>query len=440
MTNKTIFFLLLLFVSVCFGSWTFQTAPGAVGRAVVMRKSQQILIVSGVVSGSPFGMNAAGGLYDNFVAAFSTTNGSMIWVRQFGTTGNDQNTEVALDHGIDERIFLNCHLGNTVKSFNVETGVEINSRTLTGDYANVILPDGLGNVYIATYDSPGAGRSSIQLTKYTRDLVTNLISKTIDPSSTSTEWPYALIFDSQQHLLLVGTTDEAFSGFTNQGQEDCFVMRLFDNSTVQWVSQFGGSWKDFPYFIHEQNNGELVVAGTTQSTNMAIEGDRDLFVATLDGSNGTVKMIHAQGVSITLSKTYIALDPSGQSLFFSGRTDVGAWPNYENRGSSDAFVAQLSISGDALIDVVQWGSTGLDYSSGCVVDNSSNVFTAGYAGASMPGATGFTGNLIVSRTFTNCPPGTQTGAVYAIPDENAAVQCLSCPIATFTNVSREPLW
>ena len=219
--------------------------------------------------------------------------------------------------------------------------------------------------------------------------------------------------DSSGNVYCAGYTEGAL-GEANGGGEnsDAFIMKLNSSGDLQWVTQLGGttvvsggdtSGYDSCNSIALDDSGNIYCAGYTKGALGEAHGGGtyDAFVMKLS-SSGTLQWVTQLGDTTAASGgnnsgddfcVSVALDDSG-NIYCAGYTD-GALGE-ANGGANDVFVMKLNSSGD-LQWVTQLGGTttasggnnsGSDSCYSVAVDNSGNIYCAGYTTGAMGEANG----------------------------------------------------
>ncbi len=201
---------------------------------------------------------------------------------------------------------------------------------------------------------------------------------------------------------LPGTTGGAQAA--HAGNDDGFVARLSGNlQTLVQSSYLGGSGYEDITALALASNGEVLVAGTTTSSDLpgttggaqaANAGNDDGFVARLSGNLQTLVQSSYLGGSGYDFIHALALASNGEVLV-AGRTYSSDLPGTTggaqaaNAGGYDGFVARLSGNLQTLVQSSYLGGGGTDVINALALDSNGEVLMAGttYSG-NLPGTAG----------------------------------------------------
>ncbi|WP_234110530.1 SBBP repeat-containing protein [Chryseobacterium sp. R2A-55] len=207
--------------------------------------------------------------------------------------------------------------------------------------------------------------------------------------------------DSQNNVYLSGytfsTTGIASGGYQNNlaGNCDAFLAKFSSSGTLIWSTYYGGNNEDKGKSCAVDANGNVYLAGETYSTtNIATSGAfqtsnnglDDAFLAKFD-SNGNLLWgtyfggeYYDEGYSVAVDKNSGNVYLAGFAWSSTGITTPGAHQQ-NTGGATDAFLAKFDSNGNR-----QWSTYygGEQWESGyCTVDNTGNVFLAGFTSSSV---------------------------------------------------------
>ena len=276
------------------------------------------------------------GSNDGFITKY-TSAGTLAWVKQFGTTANDESYGISVDSTGNGYV-----IGKTFGAF-------------TGN-----VTQGLYDAYIAKYDTNGTQT-------WVKQLGTNQDDEAIGIS-----------LDTSNNVYVLGSTNGAFTGNTNAGQTDVFVSKYNSSGTQAWVKQLGSAGNDYANIngISTDTAGNAFVTGYTDGTftgNSAL-GSYDGFVAKYSTA-GTLAWVKQFGTNSEDYSAAAKTDSSG-NIYVTGWT-YGQFTGNTALGGYDTFIAKYNTSGTQLW-VKQFGTTSNDYANGLSIDTLGNIYISGW--------------------------------------------------------------
>jgi len=220
------------------------------------------------------------------------------------------------------------------------------------------------------------------------------------------------------------TTPSSFQP-RNDGNADAVIAKLDPSgSTLLFATYLGGSGSDSANSIALDSNGNLIVAGSTVSSDFPLNnafqwnllGTEDAFLSKVN-ANGTQLLYSTYlGGSHSDWALGVALDASGRAVV-TGGTNSSNFPITAGAlqplygGNLDAFIAKLdtSQSGTAsLLFSTYLGGSNRDAAGAIAVDTSGNVFATGLTLSS-----NFPTANPLQASCASCPSGSDTGLVPA---------------------------
>jgi hypothetical protein len=401
----------------------FAPAQFDFGRAVDADGSAYI---AGQARGALQGQTSAGG-DDAFVQKYDA-DGNVLWTRQFGSSGFDQATGIAVDaSGVYVAGFVAGALpgqvsagGNSdafVRKYDAD-GNELWTRQFgtagaVGDDARGISADSSG-IYVAGLVSgalPGqvfAGIRDSYLRKYDAD-GNEIWTRQFDSGNLEQATSITVFASS---VYVAGTTD-FLTG-------DVFLRKYDISGGHLWTRLFGTSQHDVANGIAADGSG-VYVAGATSGILPGQTGQQfqaDSFVRKYDA--GGIELWTRQFSAVTNSSLVndvaqgVAVDASG--VYVAGSTG-GTLPGQISAGGVDSYLRKYDASGTELW-TRQFGVAGVgaDQASGVAVD-SSGVYVVGVTQGALPGQTitvtnaylrkfDTSGSEVWHRQFTSLFPAT----------------------------------
>jgi hypothetical protein len=284
--------------------------------------------IVGYTAGNLIGTNA--GMDDVFIARYAP-DGTLLWVTQTGSPGEDQGWDVAVDNA-----------GNTVVA--VQTTGQLTATANAGgtDYA------------ILHYDPTGTLDWGYQGGTAAEDFGHSV---TITPDGTS---------------YLVGYTTGALAG-TNAGGNDLFVAQFDATGAQKWLRQRGGTGDDLAQDVMFDPAGGVWVVG---SSTAAIDGQNfgggtDVFVSRF-AADGTWQYTHEYGGTGNENSWGVSVATDG-TVYIQCVTTAGFDGQAYAGGAEDGCMIALDKTG-AHLWTREVGGAGNDQASSCFVDNGRTGF------------------------------------------------------------------
>ncbi|MCH9057151.1 MAG: hypothetical protein IIB55_00830 [Planctomycetes bacterium] len=251
-------------------------------------------VVVGRTKGNLGGPNAGSGTWDAFVARYDE-NGNQVWIRQFGTAADDEALAVVVSRDIIVAGRTRGSLGGpSAGNFDVFlAGYDFDGNQLwmrqfgsDGDdsaraLARASNSDGalvVGNT-TGSLGGPNAGASDVFLALCDRAGNQLWVRQFGTPQSDTAEGVSTTYGSS---FYVVGGTMGSLGG-PSAGSIDAFVARYDRNGTQRWIRQFGTPEPDTAYSITPNTVGGVRVAGMTSgSLGAPNAGGQDAFVVSYD--------------------------------------------------------------------------------------------------------------------------------------------------------------
>jgi len=301
-------------------SWIFQNGSTTTDLGTALgRDAAGNIYLAGNTRGDYVEINP--NTYYDVILNKYTSNGTLLWSRQFGSTGFDNASDIAVDSA-----------GNSYIAGFVNVGT-IGQENFGGT----------SDMYIAKYDTNG----------------NELWIKQI--GSNSYDQLYGITFATDGNLLVTGDTRGALAG-PNQGWRDIYVGKYDVNGNLIWHTQFGD---EEGRSIVQHASGDIFVAGYDSF---------ELFIYRLDSSGNQVwkrEIASSGNENMSYSGSPLALDADGNVLL-TGSTTGALFP--ATKGDGDSFLIKYDIDGNLL-----WGQ---QFDGGAVslaTDADSNAYIIGSA-------------------------------------------------------------
>ncbi len=190
---------------------------------------------------------------------------------------------------------------------------------------------------------------------------------------------------SDGNFILIGTTESK-----GAGAKDIWVIKVDSGGNVIWDKTFGGIENDDPADVIQLENGNYVVAGTTESFGA---GSRDMYVLWLDeNGNKYNEFIHG-GEDIDGCSQVIEM-VSNQLMLFGYTTNFGA-------DSRDFYLLNISNFGERIRVSKRFGGSGYEESHAMIRDYGGNFILHGHSASTEPNHNMYTVVVRRDETFTN---------------------------------------
>ena len=318
--------------------------------------------ISNIASSGAYQTTHAG-LNDGFFAKFNIS-GVLQWATYFGGSENDGVFDIGTDGS-----------GNII----AEIGAGSTGLATTGAYQTVL--GGLADAMILKLNPSGMRLWSTYF------------------GGSGEEGAYGMDLDASGNIYLTGSTNSssgiattgAFKTTNSGGNNDAFVAKFSAGGFPVWATYFGDNGGDMAEDIALDGNGNVVIAGNTNSyTGIATSG---AFQSTFGGSTGDgyIAKFNASGTSL-LWATYfgsnlldnifgLCTDTSG-NIFITGETNsvtniasIGAYQETFG-GIRDDFIAKFSPTGMRLW-ATYYGGSDQEQAKDIITDLAGNIFVTG---------------------------------------------------------------
>lgn len=307
-TGATANYFVMKYDSAGNSQWVIQSgsAVDTVARAVAIDASGNIY-VAGDTAGNIGGQtNYAGGSTDAFVAKYDA-NGNLLWTRLLGTTGDDGAYGIAAD--ASGNVYVT---GNTTGSFATFTnagGTDIfvaafdtngtslwvkQFGTAKDDHAGAIALDRAHSaLYVAGGTKGGLNGNSNADTTATAGTTNDLFVMKFDTSG-SALWTkqfgtaqdddaHGVATDSAGNVYLTGYTSGSLDGTTTTSNPDIFLVKYDATGARQWTKQLGSTQTDNANAVTVAGDGSVFLAGDTAGN---LDGN-----ANMDGTFGSTDYV-----------------------------------------------------------------------------------------------------------------------------------------------------
>ncbi|BBO31877.1 SBBP repeat-containing protein [Lacipirellula parvula] len=347
--------------------------------------------ISGFTLGNLGGTNAGG--QDGYVSKYAV-DGTLLWTRQFGTTGHDIAFSVSAD-GLGNVYAAGYTAGNLGGANAGFLDVFVTKYSASGtllwtqqlgsigdEIAYGISADGLGNVYVGGYTTDvlagtSAGGYDAFVCKYD---ASGVLLWTRQFGVVGQDMVTGVSADGLGGVYLSGHTYGSLGG-ASAGLSDAFIAKYDASGTQLWGNQIGTSGQDSASGVSADGLGNVYISGTTEgSLGGTHMGGNDAYIAKYN-SSGTLLWIRQLGTTAYDLGYAVSTDGMGNA-YLVGRTDGNLFGT--NAGAQDAFFTKYDASG-TLLWTEQLGTSGTDIAYTVSADSLGNVFAAGMTSGSLGG-------------------------------------------------------
>ena len=183
-------------------------------------------------------------------------------------------------------------------------------------------------------------------------------------------------YDEAHALAIAPNGDIIVAGYTDNseaGGRDALILRLDENGSVEWQGTYGGENVDVAKAIALASNGDIIVAGYTESFDVK---DCDAWVLRLDGQ-GNVKWQKAYGDYERRIGNYdqansVAIAPNGDIIIAGYSKSIDQWGL-----NGDVWVLRLDKNGSVIWQRTYGGKLG-DVVNGLTLSEKGDILMAGH--------------------------------------------------------------
>ncbi len=195
---------------------------------------------------------------------------------------------------------------------------------------------------------------------------------------TSNDRSYDAVETTEGNIVLLGTTESTDVDVKNpKGGYDIWVVMVNPQGEILWEKSLGGAATEGANAIIQESNGNLAILGNSFSTDGDIsysKGSSDFWLATLDVSGNLISEISLGGSSFDLGRG-LAVGKEGV-LWLAGHSLSSDGDVSNNRGGNDVLVMRLN-SNRLLLDSFSLGGSALDIAHDIIELSSGKVIVVG---------------------------------------------------------------
>jgi len=199
----------------------------------------------------------------------------------------------------------------------------------------------------------------------------------------SQDVPYDIVKTSDGNFVIIGESNGNEVDASNpHGAYDIWMIKIDNDGTLIWEKSLGGTGSETGYKVMQTPTDELYAVGFTESNDLDVSnliGERDFWVIKLDAEANIIWEKTFGGTSI--DKPYdFKMTQNGNILIagYSSSSDGDVSANY---GGYDAWVIYIDPSGNLLWEKNYGGSEG-DIIRSCSLSPNDEMFIAGYTNSS----------------------------------------------------------
>lgn len=245
------------------------------------------------------------------------------------------------------------------------------------------------------YQESSGGSADAFVAKLSANGQTKIMCSYFGGSAIDRAW--AMTIDGSYNFVFSGaTTSDNFplSGNANQtsrvGQEEAYVAVVSeDGSFLNYSTYLGGDDEDYGLGIKVDSQGNIIVAGTTESLDFPTVnayqpahagGTMDCFIAKVKPDGSLAFSTYFGGTAV--DRTWELVLDSQDSIIMAGRTTSADYPTEDayqdqNNGIFDAVVSKLSADGQTLLKSTYLGGSYSDLGEGVAIDALDHIVVSG---------------------------------------------------------------
>jgi hypothetical protein len=284
------------------------------------------------------------GLKDFWMAKLDAS-GNLIWQKSFGFSGIDSGyTLLQTD---DNGYFITGVLDVTA------SGGQGNSKTNQSQHAG-------GDYWALKLTASG----DLEWSKYF--------------GGNYTDTPYDAIQTQDNNYIIVGSSDSDDTDISsNIGTYDFWVTKISTSGTLIWEKSFGGTQIDEARAIVESNDGNFIIAGDTRSNDINVsenKGAADLWLIKINFEGNLLWEKTIGGTNFDVARSIHKTANNNLVIAGSSRSSDGQVTN--NQGQNDAWTLKINAIGN-LIWQHTVGGTNIDYAYSVTQLNNNSIITVG---------------------------------------------------------------
>lgn len=166
---------------------------------------------------------------------------------------------------------------------------------------------------------------------------------------TFTDTASGIVETKNGDYIIAGTSDSSDVDITNnKGTYDFWVIKINATGTLIWEKNFGGSEIDEAKGIASTNDNNFIIVGNTRSTDKDIHhnfGGADICIVKIDGNGSLLLQKNLGGSNFDVGNS-IVKTPDGNFLISGSSRSTDQ--NISNHGQNDAWLLKVNSEGNLL--------------------------------------------------------------------------------------------
>lgn len=174
-------------------------------------------------------------------------------------------------------------------------------------------------------------------------------------------------------IICIGESFSNTTPFNNLGNSDIFACRISPNGELIWLKNYGGIGNDFGISVALHPDGNILIAGNSETTQASSHGQMDIILYKIDTSGNIIWTKNFGGSNDDFVKK---IKKCSQGFIVIGDSMSNNQNIAGNRGGKDVCVLLLDWEGN-IIWTKTFGGSNHDYSVDVIEDTDKNFVVAG---------------------------------------------------------------
>lgn len=193
-----------------------------------------------------------------------------------------------------------------------------------------------------------------------------------------TDTPQGVAQTNNGDFIIAGSSDSNDTDISsNIGTYDFWVIKISPTGDLIWEKSFGGNQIDEARAIVASNDGNFIIAGDTRSSSNDVtenNGGADLWLIKISPDGDLIWERNVGGSSFDVARAMVRSQNS--DLILSGSSRSSDFDVSENKGQNDAWIVKTDIDG-----MLEWqitvGGSNIDFSYGVAELNDGSIIAVG---------------------------------------------------------------